>query len=944
MAIDSLKKAAVKGIVQHINEELIRRTEEKDEEINNFNVSVLQKIIGQNEPITVFPFDIKLFKETRERINQRNYQTPTVLNAGNILEWQEIQGSRIYKKTEFEIRAPMLLPVGYNAIGFVNNIKYSKEIHSILESMAMKVIAAIPDGLFRVTIIDKDATGASFGNLIMFNGKITESKIISKDDEISIEMQELRNTYQRVAKNLAYNGFDSVESYNKTTEEIPQPYKIIMIANFPHGFDKESAENLLSLLEAPEKAGYYFFISFALPQRFDLDYSIFGNPVGEFLKKMTVFSLSNRITQAVAKKRIPFDVELVTSPLRSENLAKSVYGSQFSLLFESMDEAFAKESIRHINKAVEKMSFRPVIPIEKTVPQKFWTKSPFRGVSVPFAKNGIETVYFSIGVNQYDEEEPAHHAMICGSTGSGKTVTIHDIILHAAMRYSPEDLRFWLLDYKEGTEFAIYRDFPTVEILSMESEIEFGHEVLEKVISEMSRRGRHFKMVDARNLQEYHDNRTKKIENAKTDEEKREWERKLPRFPRIVLIIDEFQVLYPNVQAVKNKTNEYIRDILRRGRSFGFNLILSTQTLKGVDLSEDIMSNIPLRVALKMDEKDAIKLFNEQNTAPKFLKFPGEGIYNNQFGESVKNVPFQAFFAREEAISSIKERVIKELKDAFEPKKLQEIYDERFVYVGNIPGKFDESVLKDAESNTKEYKIYIGDPAGLSRERAHVTLKKEYANNMIVVGNDTVKAASIFKYLLDQLIHSPRSKEIYIANTISEYNNVFKPYGNFAESITNKNYEEKIDKVYKELLRRQEMGEEELKRQKDVFIVMFFINSLLLFSEDAFVKDSSKHKLFEIIKKGPELGIHSVLYIDSYTSAINMGLSQMTGFFGKKISLSFFENDLKIFSMEDGYIEKSKSKVVAVYSNGEHGHDVKKFKPFIYDGVSGSESLLNAEE
>lgn len=945
MRIESLKKEATQGIVKIINEELAKRVREKDREIQDFNAELIHEILKEHESVPLLPLDKQVFIKTKESISQRNYRTPVVINGGKLLEWQEIQGSRIYRTTNFPIEIPMLIPTGYSAIGFVNNIKYSKEIHTILETMAMKVIGAIPDGLFRVAIIDKDATGASFSNFMMFNGKITESKIISKDDEIAFEMQELRDTYQRVAKNLAHNGFRSVEEYNRTTEEIPQPYKIIMIANFPHGFDKEAAENLLALLESPEKAGYYFFISFALPLRFDMDYSISGIPIGEFLKKMTVFNVSNRITQAVAEKKVPFASELLTSPLRVESDIKVMFDSHFNIAFEKMDGEFAETTIGHINKRVESMNLRPVIYIEKTIPQKIWTDKPFKGIAVPFAKNGIEDVYFSIGINQYGEDESTHHAMICGTTGSGKTVTLHDIILHSAMKYSPDTLKYWLLDYKEGTEFAIYRDFPFVEILSMESEIEFGHEVLSRVIAEMGERGKYFKMVDARNLQEYHENRQKKIDEAESEEEKRKLEEELPYFPRVIVIIDEFQALYPNVQFIKNKTNEYISDILRRGRSFGFNLILSTQTLKGVDLSEDIMSNIPLRIALKMDEKDAIKLFNEQNTAPKFLKFAGEGIYNSQFGESIKNVPFQAYFAREEAITKIKDLLLSKIDETFKEERKKKLMENRFVYVGNIPGRFDKKLLEECRENKDFYTVAIGEPAGLSRHMANITIKREYANNLIAVGHETVKAASIFKYMLDQLIASPRKKKLFFSNTVSEQKVLFREYEKVATIIDNKNYEPIIYEIYQEMEKRMGMPQEETESLPDIFIVMFFINSLLLFSEDSFNKASAKSKFLEIVKKGPEVGIHSLLYTDSYTSIINFGISQAMGFFGKKISLGFSENDLKIFALDGGYIEKSKSPVVSVYTNGDQGNKVFKFKPFISSKAPGSDLYLsNFEE
>ena len=95
------------------------------------------------------------------------------------------------------------------------------------------------------------------------------------------------------------------------------------------------------------------------------------------------------------------------------------------------------------------------------------------------------------------------HGLITGATGTGKTVLLHNIILNAAELYSPEDLQMILMDFKEGTEFACYDGLPHMRVLSIASELHFGHSVFEWLVAERMRRANLFKKAGVANLADY---------------------------------------------------------------------------------------------------------------------------------------------------------------------------------------------------------------------------------------------------------------------------------------------------------------------------------------------------------------------------------------------------------------------------------------------------------
>ncbi len=75
------------------------------------------------------------------------------------------------------------------------------------------------------------------------------------------------------------------------------------------------------------------------------------------------------------------------------------------------------------------------------------------------------------------------HVLIAGKTGSGKSSLLHTIITAGAARYSPDQLQYFLLDFKKGVEFKVYADsgLPHARVIGIESEREFGRSVLQRL-------------------------------------------------------------------------------------------------------------------------------------------------------------------------------------------------------------------------------------------------------------------------------------------------------------------------------------------------------------------------------------------------------------------------------------------------------------------------------
>ncbi len=238
--------------------------------------------------------------------------------------------------------------------------------------------------------------------------------------------------------------------------------------------------------------------------------------------------------------------------------------------------------------------------------QEFWTKSSQFRVSVPVGWDiNHKEVCFEIGGAQ-------NHTLICGRSGSGKSNFLHVLIQNLAFYYAPNEVQLFLLDYKEGVEFNAYTDPAILEharLVSVASSVGFGVSFLSWLDKETKKRDELFKQFNVKDLSAY---------------------RKHGEMPRLIVVIDEFQVLFSDsATKEKERVEKYLNTILKKGRSYGVHLILATQTMHGSGITS-LMSQIANRIALPMDAEDSDSVLSDGVACE--LTPPTEGIFNNNGG------------------------------------------------------------------------------------------------------------------------------------------------------------------------------------------------------------------------------------------------------------------------------------------------------------------------
>ncbi|HWB35241.1 MAG TPA: FtsK/SpoIIIE domain-containing protein, partial [Rugosimonospora sp.] len=220
------------------------------------------------------------------------------------------------------------------------------------------------------------------------------------------------------------------------------------------------------------------------------------------------------------------------------------------------------------------------------IPEKLWGASAAEALTAPVGEGPDgRLVELTLGDNP-------PHALIGGASGSGKTNLIYAWLAGLTTRYSPDELELYLLDFKEGVSFARFapgsRDpswLPHVKLVgvNINGDREFGLALLRYLVGELRARAAAARRYEATKLSEL------RAEDP------------AGRWPRIVAVIDEFQVLLAGRDAVTGEAVALLEDLARRGRSQGIHLILASQDVSGIEAlwgRGGLIGQFTLRIAL----------------------------------------------------------------------------------------------------------------------------------------------------------------------------------------------------------------------------------------------------------------------------------------------------------------------------------------------------------
>jgi hypothetical protein len=562
------------------------------------------------------------------------------------------------------------------AIGAMNNVIY-------------RLLASTPPGKLGLTIIDPVGLGQSFAGLMRladFDENHINSRIWTQTPQIEERLAELGEQMEKVIQIYLRDEFATIADYNAAAGVIAEKYHVLVIAGFPVNFSEAAARRLLNIAASGARCGVFTLIQWDPRQPLPLEV------VGEELRRQSVRVLVGAGGPTLADAARP-GVRLRLDP--------------------PPPPEFTGEFLRRVGERSRganrvEVAFAQVAP----PPEAFWSLDTAEELRVPIGRAGATNLqYFALG------QGTRQHALVAGKTGSGKSTFFHVLITNLASWCGPDQVEFYLVDFKKGVEFKSYASarLPHARVVAIESDREFGLSVLQRVDDELRRRGDLFR---ARGVQDLAGYRRASAE----------------ALPRTLLIIDEFQEFFTEEDRIAQNAAVLLDRIVRQGRAFGIHVVLGSQTLGGAyTLARATLGQMVVRVALQCSEADAYLIMDENNPAPRLLSRPGEGIYNDAGGSLAGNSPFQTVWLpeseREARLAEIRARADRASRPWAAP----------VVFEGNAPAAVAENsdlaaaLARIPDQPPAASRVWLGAPNSIKGPTAAL-LRRQTGDNLLVVG------------------------------------------------------------------------------------------------------------------------------------------------------------------------------------------------------------------
>lgn len=394
----------------------------------------------------------------------------------------------------------------------------------------------------------------------------------------------------------------------------PEPYQLVLINadDFPH--DSVSTQRLAAVLREAAAAGIYVLAFSAHPAAADAAAAPAASPATS-----PTAPPAPRIAATLAALYPQLRLQ---APADATSAAETTAAATLQLLGGPGTQALAQVLARH--QATASLPLAPLAPLLARLRQQAAAEEArepdqdFLQVPVGTTLDGRESVLWRMGARC-----GSYNALMLGMPGSGKSTLLNNLIVGIAERYTAQQLRLYLMDYKDGVEFQAFAQHPNVERIFLDNEdTAAAVQLLDHFRATIVDRNDRFKALQAqvRSLDDYN--------------------RHCPQapLPRILLVVDEAQRLLAGADANSHRFANLLVDVTRRGRSAGVHILLSTQSLEGVNDVNRLLVAVSLRASFKLNsENDALRVLEARNTAPLDLK-RFEFVINADSGKKAANV------------------------------------------------------------------------------------------------------------------------------------------------------------------------------------------------------------------------------------------------------------------------------------------------------------------
>ena len=618
-------------------------------------------------------------------------------------------------------------------------------VNHVLEKLAWRIAITVPANLCEIVLYNGGIAGDSFNthsrlnkylvgdrdNRVLFDGNADVFDKVVNDAYASI--------VQRMSAINCAGKRTLVELNESLGRDARMKYQFFILTDFPRNVQMQTVQKLAHIIETGSRAGIYVMMSWDMNADFCDDHHVSSSfDAQAMLKNMEIL--------------FPKDGTFYFSNSGHDDVL-----NRFTLTLDdsAIDPGEANTWATYINKLVEvaKKNARP-----SALKQDFaqLENAPYEPV--------MSEISVTVGLDVNDKHPVTVrfnsgdyiHAFILGQSGSGKSVLLNNIISSAILKYSPEDLMLYLLDFK-GVEFNRYRGLKhTKAVLVDNSDPQMTLEVLRELREENKLRVKLWQKECVNNIDGYN----KKYPNS--------------RLPQILFVADECQVMFKEntsngtERLIQQEIAEILNIIATQGRSQGIHMLLATQQLDETDISGQILKNLTECFLLMSAPSDSDKLVPDSSDITS-RQMTGMACY---FHKKALQSQVQTFYATDE-----------ELADAIESaqtKALDLPSNGGHYFCGSSLFYLEQNKEIIAQSTLEVPIALIGQNIGINAGATTIPLRKDFYEHILFWGaNKEEQTTGVLMNALISLMMSYQQKGVtcrfLVIDCLPTTNSRYKP-------------------------------------------------------------------------------------------------------------------------------------------------------------------------
>ena len=608
-----------------------------------------------------------------------------------------------------------------------------------IDSLLLRLLFALPVGMVELTIIDPVKMGQSiedFLPLLDIEKLVPQKRCLTHPDKIEKALLELID-YSAEQLQTRLRNTDWLH-YNETNQENPLPYKVLLIFDYPDQITSKGAAYLKRILENGMKCGILPIIWITEDGLDQIDQiESRANPADKAL--LDVMKILQEQGQHLGERHDDeggFEFPRKLNAIEAEFVHESFPKKKSPQYLDWIAEAYGThiESKKADQETADRLKKETALETEFWHPQDLWSQPSTDEISVPIGKDDHgNVVAFTFNDN-------VSSGLLAGIPGSGKSVLLHVIIQGLSHRYSPEEITFYLMDYKDGVEFNRYAKLQiphTRLVVASKAEAEYGMTVLEHLQNEATNR---YKLFSESHVSGY-----------------KEYRAKGHVLPRVLLIVDEFQVLFQQSDAVTKTVVDLLSDVAGKGRAAGVHLLLSTQSVRAllpVPGFTGVKEKLASRIALASSQDDSEYILGTPgcgNTAAVELRQANTdktryGILNTEGGHKGGNTRFLIPYPDREKCDTHQKFLAEEyVKVPTETSREVKIFDG-----SRLPQIPPVQEFEAVRSNSKGVRMMLGEEFNFEAKPFVIDWEQKRRKNLCIAGADE----AIRKGLLHSLLLS----------------------------------------------------------------------------------------------------------------------------------------------------------------------------------------------